>query len=66
MTVSFFPGSYLNGQDQVAYSVAKAADDRPATGEVRAKGVQGAPNAVLHPWLQGELTQVLATLDAQS
>ena len=27
-TVSFFPGSYLNGDDQVAYSVAKAADDR--------------------------------------
>jgi NAD(P)-dependent dehydrogenase (short-subunit alcohol dehydrogenase family) len=28
VTVSFFPGSYLNGDDQVAYSVAKAADDR--------------------------------------
>jgi NAD(P)-dependent dehydrogenase (short-subunit alcohol dehydrogenase family) len=28
ITVSFFPGSYLNGADQVAYSVAKAADDR--------------------------------------
>jgi NAD(P)-dependent dehydrogenase (short-subunit alcohol dehydrogenase family) len=28
VTVSFFPGSYLNGEDQVAYSVAKAADDR--------------------------------------
>lgn len=37
---------------------------RPATGEVRAKGVTNAPNAVLHPWLQGELTQVLATLPA--
>jgi DDE superfamily endonuclease len=37
---------------------------RPATGEVRAKGVSNAPNAVLHPWLQGELTQVLATLPA--
>jgi DDE superfamily endonuclease len=35
---------------------------RPATGEVRAKGVPNAPNAVLHPWLQAELTQVLATL----
>ena len=35
---------------------------RPATGEVRAKGVTQAPNAVLHPWLQAELTQVLATL----
>jgi dehydrogenase/reductase SDR family member 1 len=28
VTVSFFPGSYLHGDDQVAYSVAKAADDR--------------------------------------
>ena len=35
---------------------------RPATGEVRAKGVTQATNAVLHPWLQTELTQVLATL----
>ena len=35
---------------------------RPATGEVRGQGVTRAPNAVLHPWLQGELTQVLATL----
>src|SRR5581483_8196009 len=37
---------------------------RPATGEVRAKGVTNATNAVLHPWLQGELTAVLATLPA--
>jgi DDE superfamily endonuclease len=37
---------------------------RPATGEVRAKGVTTAPNAVLHPWLQAELTQVLAALPA--
>ncbi len=35
---------------------------RPATGEVRAIGVEAAPNAVLHPWLQGELTQILAEL----
>ncbi len=35
---------------------------RPATGEVRAKGVTNAPNAVLHPWLQEELRQVLTTL----
>ena len=34
---------------------------RPATGEVRAKGVASAPNAVLHPWLQAELTAILAT-----
>jgi hypothetical protein len=35
---------------------------RPRTGEVRAKGVRTAPNAVLHPWLQDQLTQILATL----
>jgi hypothetical protein len=35
---------------------------RPATGEVRAKGVTTATNAVLHPWLQAELTAVLASL----
>jgi hypothetical protein len=35
---------------------------RPATGAVRAKGVTSAPNAVLHPWLQGELAAVLAAL----
>ena len=35
---------------------------RPATGELRAKGVTHATNAVLHPWLQQELTAVLATL----
>ena len=35
---------------------------RPATGEVRGKGVTHAPNTVLHPWLQAELTQVLALL----
>ena len=39
---------------------------RPATGEVRAKGVTNAPNAVLHPWLQAELSQVLATLPVPS
>ncbi len=37
---------------------------RPATGEVRGKGVRSATNAVLHPWLQDELTQVLADLPA--
>lgn len=35
---------------------------RPATGEVRGKGVTRAPNAVLHPWLQEELTQILRAL----
>jgi hypothetical protein len=35
---------------------------RPATGEVRAKGVTNAPNVVLHPWLQREVLHVLAEL----
>jgi hypothetical protein len=39
---------------------------RPATGQVRAQGVTQATNAVLHPWLQAELTAVLATLPAVS
>jgi hypothetical protein len=34
----------------------------PATGHVQAKGVTNAPNAVLHPWLKGELEAVLAAL----
>jgi hypothetical protein len=33
---------------------------RPATGEVRAEPVERAPNAVLHPWLQRELTTIVA------
>jgi hypothetical protein len=36
----------------------------PASGQVRVKGVAGAPNAVLHPWLEQELTAILATLPA--
>ncbi|GHO80321.1 hypothetical protein KSD_80920 [Ktedonobacter sp. SOSP1-85] len=36
---------------------------RPATGLLRAKGVLSAPNAVLHPWLKGELTEVLAEIE---
>lgn len=35
---------------------------RPATGELRACGVPRTPNTVLHPWVQEELTQVLAAL----
>jgi hypothetical protein len=37
---------------------------RPSTGEVRATGVRNTPNSVLHPWLQDQLTQILATLPA--
>jgi hypothetical protein len=36
---------------------------RPAPGLLRAKGVLSAPNAVVHPWLKGELTDVLAEME---
>jgi DDE superfamily endonuclease len=35
---------------------------RPATGEVRVKGVTSCPNAVLHAWLKSEVDALLATL----
>ena len=35
----------------------------PTTGEIRAKGVLSAPNAVLHPWLIEQLTEVLAEIE---
>jgi len=35
---------------------------RPATGQVRMKGVMSATNAVLHDWLKQELTDILAHL----
>ena len=34
----------------------------PATGEVRVKGVTSSANAILHPWLKEELSQILQTL----
>lgn len=34
----------------------------PGNGEVRAKGVTHATNALLHPWLQQELTAILERL----
>jgi DDE superfamily endonuclease len=34
----------------------------PATGEVRARGVTSSANVVLHPWLQAELSSILASL----
>jgi len=37
---------------------------RPASGEVRARGVETAPNAVLHPWLKAEIAQILAGVEA--
>jgi transposase len=36
---------------------------RPATGHLRAKGVLSTRNAVLHPWLQEQLTEVLAEIE---
>jgi hypothetical protein len=38
---------------------------RPATGEVRGKGVRSAPNVVLHPWLQEHLTAMLAQIEKE-
>jgi hypothetical protein len=34
----------------------------PASGLVRVKGVLSTANAVVHPWLEGELTEILAAL----
>jgi hypothetical protein len=36
---------------------------RPATGELRVKGVAQATNAILHPWLKQEIEAVLAEMD---
>jgi transposase len=36
---------------------------RPATGQLRAKGVVSATNAVLHPWLKEQLSEVLAEIE---
>jgi len=35
---------------------------RPATGQVRVKGVISCPNAVLHAWLKAQMSALLATL----
>jgi hypothetical protein len=39
---------------------------RPATGEVRGEPVERAPNAVLLPWLEQELTAILATCSPEA
>lgn len=36
---------------------------RPATGHLRAKGVVSATNAVLHPWLKEQLSEILAEIE---
>jgi DDE superfamily endonuclease len=38
----------------------------PADGIVRVKGVESAPNAVLHPWLKQELTEIVKALPQAS
>lgn len=38
----------------------------PADGQVRIKGVTSSANAVLHPWLQAELSAILETLPASA
>jgi hypothetical protein len=34
----------------------------PASGQVRVKGVTRTPNTILHPWLEAELSAIVATL----
>src|SRR5579863_6947448 len=36
---------------------------RPATGQLRAKGVLSAPNVVLHPWLKEQLWEILKEIE---
>src|SRR5205807_2023094 len=36
---------------------------RPATGILNAKGVLSAPNVILHPWLEAELSTMLAEIE---
>src|SRR5882762_3891570 len=36
---------------------------RPATGQLLAKGVVSATNAVLHPWLKEQLSEILAEIE---
>jgi hypothetical protein len=36
---------------------------RPSTGHLRAKGVLSAPNAVLHPWLKEQLSEILKEIE---
>ena len=38
---------------------------RPTTGQIWAKGVTSATNEVLHPWLKGELSTILAGIEKE-
>ena len=51
VTVSFFPGSYVDGADQVAYSVAKAADDRMVAVMAAQLAERGVTAVSLYPGL---------------
>jgi NAD(P)-dependent dehydrogenase (short-subunit alcohol dehydrogenase family) len=51
VTVSFFPGSYVDGGDQVAYSVAKAADDRMVAVMAAQLAERGVTAVSLYPGL---------------
>src|SRR5258707_11465425 len=48
------PHEYLRGETAKLLTLF-----RPATGEVRAQAVEHGTNAVLHPWLKGELEAIL-------
>ncbi len=51
VTVSFFPGSYVSAEDQVAYSVAKAADDRMVAVTAAQLAERGVAAVGLYPGL---------------
>jgi NAD(P)-dependent dehydrogenase (short-subunit alcohol dehydrogenase family) len=51
VTVSFFPGSYPDGDDQVAYAVAKAADDRMTAVMAEQLRPRGITAVALYPGL---------------
>jgi len=48
------PHEYLRGETAKLLTLL-----RPATGEVRAQAVEHSTNAILHPWLKGELQAIL-------
>jgi hypothetical protein len=55
---SLLPHEYLRGGTAKLLTLF-----RPATGQVRAKGVLSAPNAVLHPWLKEQFQQALEQIE---
>jgi hypothetical protein len=49
------PGSSIYSRQDVQFLTLF----RPASGELRAEPVEQSTNAILHPWLMGELTAIL-------